>query len=54
MIYKSSLSAIGTCLLTGLMTGVAVAGSWSEISVARMQVELFVPDARLNRRPGDH
>jgi poly(3-hydroxybutyrate) depolymerase len=45
MINQSGLTAIGTCLLTGLMTGIAAAGSWSEMSVARMQVELFVPDA---------
>lgn len=46
MICRGRRSAIiATCLTTFLATGTAVAGSWTGITVARMQVELFVPDA---------
>jgi poly(3-hydroxybutyrate) depolymerase len=45
MIRERRVAATVACLTMCLATTTAVAGSWSEISVARMQVELFVPDA---------
>src|SRR4051794_26483663 len=45
MICGKRLPAVVACLTMCLVTTAAVAGTWSEISVAQMQVELFVPDA---------
>jgi len=45
MNIKVRLPAVITGLTVCLATTTALAGAWSKISVAEMQVELFVPDA---------
>jgi hypothetical protein len=45
MTVTTRLSAIITGVTIGLATAPALAGTWSDLSAAGMQIDLYTPDA---------